>query len=288
MELRIVKKQKIPRKRRKPKAFLRRYGRVMIGGVIIAALVLLAVFAPLITHYDPAATDMTVAKNRPSKLHPCGTDVYGRDMFTRIVYGTRITLIIALATQFFVVLIGSVCGLLCGYYRRVDAILMRVMEGLNAMPQLLLSLVIASVLGKGVGKMMIALVVCSLPSITRMMRGQVLSLREKEFIEGEVAMGASDFRTIFLHILPHCSPYLLIRFNTGLSSTVLSLASLSYLGVGLDPSIPNWGALIAEGQNMLMIYPHMVFFPGLAICLTVFGFCMFGEGMRDILDPKLQ
>lgn len=283
-----MEKQKAPRKRRKPKAFIRRYGRVMIGGVIIAVLVFMAVFAPFITRYDPNATDMSAAKHAPNAEHPFGTDIYGRDLYTRIVYGTRITLIIALATQFFVVLIGSVCGLLCGYYRRVDAILLRIMEGLNAMPQLLLSLVIASVLGKGVGKMMIALVVCSLPSITRMMRGQVLSLREKEFIEGEQAMGAGDFRTIFLHILPHCSPYLLIRFNTGLSSTVLALASLSYLGVGLDPSIPNWGAIISEGQGMLMIYPYMVFFPGLAICLTVFGFCMFGEGMRDILDPKLQ
>lgn len=275
-------------KRRKPKAFIRRYGRVMIGGIIIATLLFLAFFSSIVTKYDPNEMNIAVAKQPPSKEHPCGTDIYGRDLFSRIVYGTRITLIVALGTQFFVMLIGTVCGLLCGYYRRVDAILMRIMEGLNALPQLLLALVIAAVLGKGVGKMMISLVVCSIPQITRMMRGQVLSLREKEFIEAEKAMGASDFRTIFLHILPHCTPYLLIRFNTGLSSTVLALASLSYLGVGLDPSIPNWGAIISDGQSMLMVFPHMVVYPGIAICLTVFGFNMFGEGLRDILDPKLQ
>lgn len=276
------------KKRRKPKAFLRRYARVMVGGLIIAFFIFSAVFAPLITVYDPGQTDMTVAKQAPSPEHPFGTDTYGRDLFSRVVYGTRITLIVALGVQFLVVNIGAVCGLLCGYYRRVDSILMRIMEGLAALPQLLLALVIASVLGAGTGKVMIALTICGLPAITRMMRGQVLSLREKEFIEGEKAMGASDLRTIFLHILPHCSPYLLIRFNTGLSGTVLAMASLAFLNCGLDPSIPNWGALVAEGQELILLYPHMVLFPGLAICLTVFGFCLFGEGIRDILDPKLQ
>lgn len=276
------------RKRRKPKAFVKRYGRIMIGGVIVGILVITAIFAPLLAPSDPNEVNMGNAKKLPSIENRFGTDVFGRDLFSRIIYGTRITLVVALGVQTFVIIMGSICGLLAGYYRRVDGILMRFMEGLAAMPQLLLALVIASVLGPGIFKMMIALVVSALPAITRMMRSQVLSLREKEFIESEKAMGASDFRTIFLHILPHCSSYLLIRFNTGLASTVLALASLSYLGVGLNPAIPNWGAIIADGQDFLLLYPHLVVFPGLAICLTVFGFSMMGEGLRDILDPRLQ
>ena len=276
------------RKRRKPKAFIKRYGRVMIGGAIVAALVIMAVFAPLIATHDPQAVDMTIAKQTPNSEHLFGTDVYGRDLFSRVVYGSRVTLVATLGIQAMVIIIGSICGLLCGYYRRVDGILSRIMEGLSAMPQLLLALVIASVLGRGTFKMMLSLVLCLIPSLTRMMRSQVLSLKEKEFIQSEKAMGASNFRTIFMHILPHCVPYLLIRFNTGLASTVLNLASLSYLGVGLDPSIPNWGAIIADGQELLLLYPHMVIAPGLAICITVFGFCLFGEGLRDILDPKFE
>ena len=286
----IMMKNKIQKvkKRRTPKAFIRRYGRIMIGGAIIAVLLFAALFAPFITSFDPNAVNMEEDCVAPNDVHWFGTDIYGRDLFARVIYGTRITLIVALGTQFFVVIIGAVCGLLCGYYRRVDTILMRVMEGLNSLPQLLLALVVSSVLGAGVGKLMFSLVICALPSITRMMRGQVLSLREKEFIEGEKAMGAGDIRTIFLHILPNCFPYLIIRFNTGLASTVLSMASLSFLNVGLDPNIPNWGAIIADGQRMMLLHPYMVVLPGVAICLTVFGFCLFGEGLRDILDPKLQ
>lgn len=276
------------RTRRKPAAFMRRYARVIVGGSIIGVIVLIAIFAPLLAPYDPVVLDMANAKMPPNPAHPFGTDIYGRDLLSRVLYGTRITLVVALGVQVLVLTVGATCGLLCGYYRRVDAILMRVMEGLSAIPQLLLSLVIASVLGPGPIKMMIALVASGLPGITRMVRSQVLSLREKEFVESEKAMGANDLRTIFLHILPHCFSYLIIRFNTGISNTILSLTSLSYLGVGLDPSIPNWGAIIADGQALLLMHIHLVLSPGLAICITVFGFCMLGDGLRDILDPKLK
>jgi len=274
--------------RRKPAAFMRRYGRVMVGGGIVGVIILIAVFAPLLSPYDPGQVDMTSAKALPSALHPFGTDVYGRDLMSRVFYGARVTLIIAVGVQVFTVLIGSTCGLLCGYYRRVDIILMRIMEGVNAIPQILLALVIASVLGAGPVKLMISLVVSGLPNITRTVRSLVLSLRQKEFVESEKAMGANDLRTIFLHILPHCYSYLIIRLNTGLASTILSLTSLSYLGVGLDPTIPNWGAIIADGQSLMLLYLHLILSPGLAICITVFGFCMLGDGLRDILDPKLR
>ena len=274
--------------RRKPAAFLRRYGRILFGGAIVAVVLFVAVFAPLLSPYDPNAIDMVNAKSTPGVQHPFGTDTYGRDIMSRVFYGARITLVVALGVQVLVVIVGSVCGLLCGYYKIVDSILMRVMEGLSAIPQVLLALVIASVLGPGPVKLMISLVVSGLPAITRTVRSQVLTLRQKEFVESEKAMGANDMRTIFLHILPHCSSYLLVRFSTGISNTILSLTSLSYLGVGLNPSIPNWGAIISDGQSYMLLYLHLVLSPGIAICITVFGFCMLGDGLRDILDPKLR
>lgn len=279
---------KTKKRRRTPKAFVRRYLRVMIGGSIIALLIICAVFAPLICKYDPSIVDMANTSALPSSEHLFGTDVYGRDLFAQVVYGTRVTLLLALGVQFFAVVVGAVCGLLCGYFRRVDTILMRIMEGLHSIPMILLAMVLTQALGKGVDKLMIALVVAALPGITRMTRSQVLSLRQKEFIESEKAMGASSLRIIFLHVLPSCSHYLIIRCITGFSGTILATASLSFLGVGLDPSIPNWGSIISRGQGMMLIYPHLIIYPGIAISLTVFAFSMFGEGMREIMDPKLK
>lgn len=274
--------------RRKPKAFIKRYGRVIIGGVIIGFMVLVAIFAPLIATHDPYEINLTLANSVPGSDHIFGTDSFGRDLFSRVVYGARVTLLISIAVQILVVAISAVCGLLAGYFKTADMIIMRIMEALNALPQILLALVIASVLGEGIGNLMISLVVCALPTPTKMVRTLVLSLRQREFVESEKAMGAGNMRTMFLHILPHCSSYLLIRFSSGLASTVLTLASLAYLGVGLNPTIPNWGGIISDGQALLILFPHLVLSPGLAICITVFGFCMLGDGLRDILDPKYK
>lgn len=276
------------RKRRPLKAFLRRYGRVIIGGFFVIIVVLMAIFAPLLATHDPYYIDMSQAKMEPCAEHWFGTDQYGRDIFSRVVYGSRITLIVAIGVQVLVVTIGTTLGLLCGYYKRFDAICSRVMEGLAALPQLLLALAIATLLGEGTFNVIFSLVICALPSIVRAVRSLVISLREREFVECEKAMGASDFRTIFLHILPHCSNYLLIRCATGISGTIGTQSTLAFLGVGLDPTIPSWGASISDGQAFLFFYPYMSVIPGLIICMAVFGFTMLGEGLRDILDPKLK
>lgn len=276
------------RKRRPFKAFLRRYGRVMIGGFFVAIVVIMAIFAPVLATHDPYRVDMSVAKMEPCKEHWFGTDQYGRDIYSRVIYGSRITLLVAIAVQILVVAIGTILGLLCGYYKKFDAVCSRVMEGLAALPQLLLALAVATLLGAGAFNVIFSLVVCALPSIVRAIRSLVLSLREREFVEREKAMGASDFRTIFLHILPHCSNYLLIRCATGISSTISTQSTLAFLGVGLDPTIPSWGASIADGQAFLFFYPYMSVIPGVIICMTVFGFTMLGEGLRDVLDPKLR
>lgn len=280
--------ESMKKKRRPFKAFIRRYGRVLIGAVIIAVMVITAVFAPLIATHDPYHTDIKEAKKAPSSEHLFGTDIYGRDNFSRIVYGSRITLVIGIGVQVLVVAIGTTLGLLSGYYRKFDNICSRVMEGLAAMPQLLLALAVATLLGEGTFNVIFSLVVCALPSITRAVRSQVLSLRELEFVESAKAKGASDARIIFLHILPHCSSYLLIRCATGISGTITNMCTLSFLGVGLDPTIPSWGATMADGNALLLFYPYMCVIPGLVICVTVFGFTIMGEGLRDVLDPKLR
>ena len=283
-----AKTAKTKKPRRKLGAFLRRYGRVIIGGSLVAILVLVAIFAPFLTKYDPNAVDTSIAKMPPNAEHIFGTDIYGRDLFSRTVYGSRITIAVGLLVQLVTIVVGSVCGLLCGYYRKVDNIISRFMEGLAAMPGMLLTLVMCSVLGPGMVQVVIAMVISRLPGMTRMMRSQVLSLREKEFVESAKAMGSPDFRTIFLHILPHTSHYLFIRFTTGISRCMLGLAGLAFLGVGLDPSIPNWGSIISDGQALLFVYPYMIVYPGIALCICVLGFNLLGEGLRDTLDPRYK
>lgn len=276
------------KKRIKTSAFFRKYGRLLIGGTIIAAVLFCAVFAPLLTAWDPEAVNMAEESALPSAEHILGCDPYGRDMWARILYGSRTTLLVSLGSQIILVLAGTVLGLLCGYYNKVEKYIMRFMDAFSTIPNLLLCMLMISVFGAGIPQMMIALSVHGIPGLARMVRNQVLSLREKEYIESERAMGASDLRTIFVHILPACSSYLLVRFSNGLSGMILSMTSLSYLGVGLAPTIANWGGIIQDGQKIMFAVPHVVLYPAIAICVTVFGFAMLGDGVRDLLDPRLK
>lgn len=276
--------------RKKSRAFIlvRKYGRLFVGGIIIAAIVFCAVFADYVTQHDPMEQHL-IEKNRPpSAEHFLGQDGYGRDLWSRIVYGSQSNLLIALGTQIVVTVVGTVLGLICGYYNKAEKYLMRVLEGFALIPNLLLMMMVASIAGAGVPNMILAMSVGGIPGCARMVRNQVLSIREKEYIESEKAMGASDIRTIFVHILPQCSTYLITRFSGGLAGSALGLTSLSYLGFGLAPTVPSWGGIIAENQGNIFSAPHIVLFASLAVCLTVFGFQMLGDGLRDLLDPKLR
>lgn len=275
-------------KRIKPLRFLQKYGRLIIGGAIIAIVLFGAIFAPLLTDYDPEKNDLLHQKEEPSVEHILGTDRYGRDMMTRILYGSRTTLIVALGVQVLVTVAGTVLGLLCGYYSKVEKFLMRILDAFSTVPNLLLCLMMVSIFGAGTINLIVAMSIGAIPGTARMIRNQVLSLREKEYIESEKAMGASDLRTMILHILPACSSYLIVRFSSGLAGSVLSMTSLSYLGLGLSPLIPSWGGMVYEGQSFMWGTPHLVLYPALAICITVFGFSLLGDGVRDLLDPKLR
>lgn len=284
-EIKLVKKTK---KRRKPVAWLKRYFRILLGGTMIGIMLLFVIFGPMICPWDPDETNASNKFASPSSEHWFGTDQYGRDYFARIAAGGRPTILIALAAQALIIALGIVLGLLCGYYRAFDNVCMRIMEAIHMLPTLLVVIIVAELIGKGVGSVLVALVMGGITSITRNLRGQVLQLRSLEFIEAEKAMGAGAFRTIFMHILPQTLNYLIIRFGTGISSLVLTTASLSFLGIGLPTSIPNWGAMISEGQAQMLLHPYLVIWPGVCIVIVVFGFSLMGEGLRDVLDPKYR
>lgn len=276
------------RKHMKFSVFLRKNGRTIIGGFIISMVVFCSIFAPLLTSWDPEKESLTEMNELPSSEHIMGTDKFGRDIWARVLYGSRTTLIVSIGAEVFLVIVGTILGLACGYYKRLEKVLMRILDAFATVPNLLLCMLMISVFGAGVIQMIIALAIHGIPGLARMVRNQVLSLREKEYIESEYAMGASDLRTLFKHILPACSSYLLVRFSNGLAGMVLSMTSLSFLGIGLDPTIASWGGIVQDGQSIMFAFPHLVFFPALAICITVFGFAMLGDGLRDKFDPRLR
>ena len=271
-----------------PKAFLKRYLRVMVSGAVLLFILGVAIFAPMIATHDPYESNIYNMNKLPSAEHYFGTDCFGRDIFSRVVYGSRVSLSITLTVTTLSIIIGTCLGLICGYYKWADRILMRLLEGFNALPGILLSITLITILGNGVDKLIIAMVIVRLPSIARLVRQQVLSLKEKEFVECARACGASDTRIIFKHILPQCTSPLIIRFTSGLGGAILSQASLAFLGVGMDPRIPNWGGIINEGRAMVMAMPYQCAYAGVAIMITTLAFSIMGDGVRDILDPKLR
>ena len=276
------------KRKMKPGAFIRRYIRVMVAGTVLACIFLMAIFAPYIATHDPMKTDMYNMNQMPNEEHIMGTDCYGRDLFSRIVYGSRMSLIISITVNVCAIVIGTCLGLLVGYFRWADQIIMRILEGIGALPTIVFAITLVTVLGPGIDKLILCLIVVNLPGIARLVRSQVLSIREKEFVECATASGASSARIMFKYILPQCTSPLIIRFANGLGSTILTQASLSFLGVGLDPRIPNWGGIINEAKNLVMIQPHQCGYAGLAIMITVLAFSIMGDGLRDILDPKLR
>ena len=276
------------KRRMKPGAFVRRYLRIIVAGTVLLFIFAVAIFAPLIATHDPNATNMYNMYQLPNAEHLMGTDLYGRDIFSRIVYGSRVSLMISIVVNVCSIVLGSILGLIVGYYRRADMIIMRILEGINALPTILLAITLITVMGSGVDKLILCLTVVNLPGIARLVRSQVLSIKEKEHIECARASGASNLRIMFKYVLPLCSSPLIIRFTSGLGATILTQASLSFLGVGLDPRTPTWGGIINEGKDMVMMQPQQCLYAGLAIMITVLAFSVFGDGVRDILDPKLR
>jgi ABC-type dipeptide/oligopeptide/nickel transport system permease subunit len=290
-------------------AFLRKYGRILIGGTILAVVFFCVIFADQLDMgypHDSFTFDATLQNGsiKPGGVdtfggkHLMGTDQLGRDIWSRILHGGRPTLLVALGAQSMLIVMGTVVGLLCGYYNKVERVVMRILEAFATIPNMLLTMLVMSLFTFNSEKsmienclpMMLSMSIHGVPGLARMIRNQVLSLREKEYIESEKAMGAGDLRTMFIHILPACSSYLLVRFSNGLSGMVLSMASLSFLGLGLPLSIPTWGFMVSDTKEVIYSPDHFYIFmwPTLVISITVFGFAMLGDGLRDLLDPRLK
>ncbi|MDU1844860.1 MAG: ABC transporter permease [Niallia nealsonii] len=261
----------------------------VVGLILIILQVAIAITAPLITSYDPARQNLE-ATELPmfSEGHWLGTDNYGRDMWSRIVYGARISLVVGSIAVTLGLVGGITLGLLAGYYRKLDGIIMRIVDLLFAFPGILLAMLIIAVLGTSLVNVAIAISIWSIPSCARIVRGSVLSVKKQEYILAMKSLGASDIRIMFKHILPNCTAPIIVFATMRMATAILSTASLSYLGLGAQPPTPEWGAMISQGQAYMWTSPHMTIIPGIAIMLTVFAFNVLGDGLRDALDPNMK
>ena len=275
-------------KQRNWRKFFGRYNMVLIGGIMFLIMVTVAFLATSIAPYDPQHMNMMESLRPPSAAHLCGTDEFGRDVFSRIIYGARISLTISLSVLVMVGIFGTVLGMLAGFYHYADTLIMRFMDGLMAFPTVILALVILTVLGSGIPNLVLALSITQLPRMVRTVRTTVISAKQLEHVEAARAMGASDARIMFRYILPLCVSHIIVRLTLIMALTVLNEASLTFLGVGLSPDIPSWGTILSEARQHIYTSPYLIFLPGLAILWSVMSLNLLGDGLRDVLDPKLS
>ena len=259
----------------------------LIGGGILAALTLVALLAPLLAPQDPLAQDLYGRLQPPSTSHLLGTDDFGRDILSRIVYGARISLRIGLITIALALTGGTLLGLIAGYHGGfADMLIMRLMDLMLAFPAILLAIAIVAVIGPGIDNVILAVCIVLVPQFARLVRASVLTVRETTYVEAARALGASESRVLFYGILPNCTAPLIVQATLGMGTAILDAAGLSFLGLGAQPPAPEWGAMLAGGRELLLRAPWVMTFPGLAIFTVVLGLNLFGDGLRDALDPK--
>lgn len=259
-----------------------------IGFIIIILIVISAILAPALSPYDPNKMDLSnTLLPSGSAGHILGTDNYGRDILSRIIYGSRISLIVGVFSVAIGGSIGSILGLIAGYYGgKIDAVIMRVMDALFAFPFVLLAIILMTVLGQGLGNLIIAISITNIPGFARIVRGEAMVIKKSEFIEATKSIGASDLRIIFKHVFPNSAASMTVYSTMSIAGAILSEASLSYLGLGIQPPTATWGNILKGGQEYITSNPEMAVYSGIAILITVLGFNLFGDGLRDVLDPK--
>ena len=268
---------------------LRKNNMAMVGLVIICILILTAIFADVIAPYSYSEQDLENSFQSPSVKHLFGTDEIGRDIFSRIVYGSRISLQVGFIAVSISVIIGGILGSIAGYYGgRTDNMIMRVMDVLLSIPQILFAISISASLGPGIFNLMIAVGISSIPQYARIVRASVLSIREQEFMEAGRAVGSSDLRIICKHILPNCLAPVIVQATLGVAFAILTAAGLSFIGLGIQPPTPEWGSMLSAGRGYIRDYSYMTLFPGLSIMISILALNFLGDGLRDALDPKLK
>ncbi|KGA96011.1 diguanylate cyclase [Alkalihalobacillus alcalophilus ATCC 27647 = CGMCC 1.3604] len=262
----------------------------VFGGIFTFLLIFIALFAPFIVPYDPTAQNYSMILQGPSAEHWFGTDEIGRDVLSRVIYGAQVSLQAGLISVGIALAIGVPIGLISGYYRGFwdEFIIMRITDAMLSFPPLVLALALAAVLGAGLENAMIAIGIVLTPNFIRLIRSEVIAHREREYVEAGKASGLKDWRIISKHILPNTMAPIMVQATLAIASAIISEASLSYLGLGTQPPTASWGAMLSAGQGYLATAPWIALFPGLFIFLTVISINLFGDGIRDMLDPKLK
>jgi len=266
---------------------VRRNPTIALGTVLLSLLIVMAVFAPFIATSDPFKITPVNRLRPPSERWWFGTDQFGRDVFSRTVYGARVSLIVGLSVAAFSSVLGLALGLACGYFRKVDSIVMRIMDGLMAIPSILLAIALITLSRPGLGIVIVAIVIPEVPRIVRVVRAVVLSIRSQPYIESAIAGGTKNWKLLTRHILPNTLAPLIVQSTYVCASAMLIEASLSFLGAGVPPEVPSWGNIIAQGRTFFQIAPWTIMIPGAFLAVTVLAVNLLGDGLRDRLDPRL-
>lgn len=269
------------------RSMLARYPTAVLGGAILVVMILAAIFAPFLFTSDPVRLNPITRLRPPSADFWFGTDMFGRDVYSRVVYGARISLIVGFLAAVFSVLAGVLIGLVAGFVRWLDTVVMRVMDGIMAIPGILLAVALISLSGASLTTVIVAITIPEIPRVVRLVRSIVLSVREEPYVEAAVAAGTRLPVILIRHVLPNTIPPLIVQATYICASAMLTEAILGFLGAGTPPAIPSWGNIMSEGRALFQIAPWTIFFPGIALALTVLGVNILGDGLRDTLDPRI-
>lgn len=275
---------------------------VIFGGVILLVMVAIAILAPLLGTVDPTRIDPAARNKKPGaeitfrlddgttvkRTVLMGTDSLGRDVYSRVIYGTRVSLVIGVAVAVVAVAAGLVIGMVSGYIRWLDGIIMRIMDGLMAIPGILLAIALVSIWRAGLITVIFAIIVPDVPRVVRLVRSVVLTVREEPYVEGAISVGTPTWTLMFRHILPNTIAPLIVQGTFIAAAAIIAEAILSFLGIGIPPEIPSWGNIMAEGRTLFRVFPHNILYPGIFLALTVLAINIMGDGLRDTLDPKMS
>ena len=263
-------------------------GPVMIALAVLCLVVIMALFAPWLHTVDPMQIDPTQRLKSMSAAHWLGTDAYGRDVYSRVVYGARVSLTVGIGVALFSMVVGLAIGVVAGYFRWVDAIVMRIMDGLMAIPGVLLAIALVSLSGASLATVLIAITIPEIPRVVRLVRSVILGVRNEPYVEAAISLGTPTFTLMLRHLVPNTIAPLIVQGTYVFASAILTEAILSFLGAGVPPEVSSWGNIMAEGRSFFQLFPGLVLFPGILLSLTVLSVNVLGDAMRDALDPRMS
>lgn len=277
----------VPKQRGRIVGFIYRHPTIVIGGLLVGVMIFIAIFAPYLGTTDPTALAPAKRTREPSAIYWFGTDMLGRDVYSRVMYGSRVSLLVGFSVAFCASILGTLIGVVAGFIRQVDAVVMRIMDGLMSIPSILLAIALMALTRASVQNVIVAITIAEFPRVSRLVRGLVLSLREQPYVEAAIASGTRVPVIIWKHILPNTLAALMVQATFICASAMITEATLSFIGAGTPPIVPSWGNIMAEGRALWQVKPYIVFFPAIFLSVTVLAVNLLGDGLRDALDPRL-